>query len=309
MKKPLKLKELSINDIRDLVSLIKNKLKSPRNSRGRPKIYSDELILIFLIYKTAHQLSFRELRFYMKEIVGYSPAISTLHYRFSKIPQSMIEELFKRVIAELLRGKEVELFIPDGTGFGYDGLYRLSWRRGKEMREVSSHVKTEVVVVRDKTGMDIVYSISTGPPYSDERRLVEPLLKGADIKAEAVIADGMSVKILEMFKRIGAKVIVPIREGMWTRVRNSLRLEVMNLYRREKGVYKRRYIVEQVIGKVKNAYGRCEGAKRLELAVKYVWIKFIAYNYCVLRSMRDFWRLWVRIFRVISAITNPLLAQ
>ena len=298
MKKYSRLKDLSFNDIENLINLIDDKFKESRNKRGRPRKYSDKFILVLLFYKTIHNLSFRDLRFFMIEIFGYSPAISTIHYRFSKLSISVLEELFNRIVSELV-GKEVELFIPDGTGFGYDGMYRLNWMRGKEIREVSSHVKTVVVVVRDKDGRDVVYRVSTGPPYSDERRLVEPLIKRAGVRAKVVLADGlygMGIKILKEFKEIGTKVIVPIKDGVWNRVRHPIRREVMEIYKRERGIYKKRYIVEQVIGKVKNAYGRCEGARKLENAIKFVWMKFIAYNYWVLirsyficRYLRGLW--------------------
>ncbi|RKX53685.1 MAG: hypothetical protein DRP30_03990, partial [Thermotoga sp.] len=38
-------------------------------------------------------------------------------------------------------------------------------------------------------------------------------------------------------------------------------------------------VVEQVIGKIKNAYGQGESVKGLEVAKKEVWVKGIAYNW------------------------------
>ncbi len=46
-----------------------------------------------------------------------------------------------------------------------------------------------------------------------------------------------------------------------------------------------RYIVEQMIGKMKNGYR--ERTKSFEMATKYVWVRFIAYNYCVLRALNE----------------------
>jgi len=135
-------------------------------------------------------------------------------------------------------------------------------------------------------------------------------LPAAMLSSDTVLADalyGMSVKILGLFKEIGSKVIVPIKDGVWHKVRDPLRIEVMNSYMREKERYKMRYIVEQVIGKIKNAYGRCEGTKKLELAIKYVWTKFIAYNYCILKALKNFWRWFGCIFNVVSGIKSPSL--
>ena len=37
--------------------------------------------------------------------------------------------------------------VVDGTGFGYDDKQSSNWMRGKKVREVSSHVKVEMMVV------------------------------------------------------------------------------------------------------------------------------------------------------------------
>ena len=60
------------------------------------------------------------------------------------------EELFERVLG-IFRVEEmagIELMVVDGTGFGYNEKRKLNWMRGKKIREVSSHVKVELVVGR-----------------------------------------------------------------------------------------------------------------------------------------------------------------
>jgi len=42
--------------------------------------------------------------------------------------------------------KEFHCLIADGTGFGYSDTSRLTWLRGKEIRQVKSHIKTELLV-------------------------------------------------------------------------------------------------------------------------------------------------------------------
>ena len=50
----------------------------------------------------------------MIEIFDHSPAISTIHYRLSKLSISVLEELLNRIVLELV-GNRVELSILDGT--------------------------------------------------------------------------------------------------------------------------------------------------------------------------------------------------
>ena len=112
IRKYSRLKDLTFNDIKNLVNFIDDKLKEPCNKRGKPRKHSDKFILAF--YKNIHNLSFRDLRFFMIEIFDHSPAISAIHYRLSKSSISVLEELLNRIVSELV-GKEVELSILDGT--------------------------------------------------------------------------------------------------------------------------------------------------------------------------------------------------
>ena len=43
---------------------------------------------------------------------------------------------------------EIDLIVVDGTGFGYSEKRKINLMRGKKIREVSSHVKVELVVGR-----------------------------------------------------------------------------------------------------------------------------------------------------------------
>ncbi|MCX7990294.1 MAG: hypothetical protein N2648_06640, partial [Aquificaceae bacterium] len=36
--------------------------------------------------------------------------------------------------------------VADATGFGYDDTVKLSYLRGRQIREVKSHIKTEVLI-------------------------------------------------------------------------------------------------------------------------------------------------------------------
>ena len=47
--------------------------------------------------------------------------------------------------------------VVDGRGFGYNDKRKLNWMRGKKIREVSSHVKVELVVGRIVNGKDVIF--------------------------------------------------------------------------------------------------------------------------------------------------------
>ena len=60
--------------------------------------------------------------------------------------------MFEKLLDKLNIGEKVELIAADGTGFGYGEQIKLNWMRGSQIREVSSHVKVELMVgkVRDR---------------------------------------------------------------------------------------------------------------------------------------------------------------
>jgi len=68
------------------------------------------------------------------------------------------------------------------------------------------------------------------------------------------------------------------------------------MYEANRERYRERYVVEQVIEKIKNAYGRCEGTKSFEMAVKSVMVKMIVYN-------------WVRVIFLFAMIRRAFLCR
>jgi len=287
LRKRVSLKRLSVDTIKKLLQLIEKHIESSqtKRKRGRPKIYSDSFILLIYFIKVLRNYSFRDTVFYLKEILGEKmPAISTLHYRFNKIEMSYFEELFEEVlkIMGIDEGEEIEFMVVDGTGFGYDDKQRLNWMRGKKVREVSSHVRVEMMVGRIKGKRDVIIGVEMGKAYTDERKLLKEMMKGIKVKGRYILGDalyGMDVEVLRLMFEKAREVIVPVRDGLHKRVRNPLRKIVKWMYENGREKYKDRYVVEQVIGKIKNAYGQWESVKGLEMAKKEVWVKVIAYNW------------------------------
>jgi len=155
MPKRLSLKRLSVDMVKSLLQLIEDEVKesSHKKKRGRPRVYSESFILLVFFIKVMRGCSFRDTVFYLEEILNLKiPAISTLHYRFSKLNVSHFEKLFEKVLEKLGVQDTLEIMVVDGTGFGYDEKQRLNWMRGKKIREVSSHVKVEIIVGRKEKG-------------------------------------------------------------------------------------------------------------------------------------------------------------
>jgi len=61
-----------------------------------------------------------------------------------------------------------------------------------------------------------------------------------------------------------------IKATLHTRVRNPTWKKIKRMYEENKEKYQDRYVVEQVIGKMKNAYGQWERTKSQEMAKKSV---------------------------------------
>ena len=280
-----KLKRQSINSIRKLLSLIQNEIDQPKKGRGRPKTYPDSLIILSFFIKTMMNLSYRDTIYFIQNVLKIdAPSISDLHYRFSKLDEKLLKELFEKLLNELNIGEEIELIAVDGTGFGYGGKRELNWMRGAQIRKVSSHVKVELIVgkVRDRA---IILGVNMGEAYSDERKLLMEILEKVNIKAKKILADalyGMSKAMLEKFYEISEEVIVPVRDTLHTKVRSGIRKKAKIEYEDKREEYKQRYFIEQVIGKIKNAYGRLERTKSYEMARKHIWAKMILYNWAMI---------------------------
>ncbi len=121
-----------------------------------------------------------------------------------------------------LKAKQFHYLIADGTGFGYSDTFNLSWMRGKEIRQVKSHVKTEVLVgvVRDKA---VVVGINTGKAYSDEIKLLMPMMKELEYRGRYFLGDAYygSVELLRRVKELRMEAIVPVRDTIRKKVRDS----------------------------------------------------------------------------------------
>jgi len=61
---------------------------------------------------------------------------------------------------------KIDKLITDGTGFGYDDTYYQSWERGKRLKEVKTHIKTQVII-GTKDDISIPIAVETSISYGD----------------------------------------------------------------------------------------------------------------------------------------------
>ncbi len=266
-------------------------LKSTPKTRGRPKLYPDYIIVAALLIKTLEKLSLRDLEEKLKDLLPKVPDFTTIHYRFKKLNQDYLKDMIEQTAKEImkqLKAKELYCLIADGTGFGYAQTYNLTWKRGKKLREVNSHIKTEILVgvVKNKS---IVLSVNTDKAYADENRLLREMLSKLDIRSKYFLGDsyyGKSVETLKIIKEKGMKAIIPVRDTFRMKVRDSYRVWAKDNYENNRDIYRRnRYKVEQVIGIVKNRFGDRDRTKDFYIGSLYVLGRFALYNLMLLVSI------------------------
>ena len=127
--------------------------------------------------------------------------------------------------------------------------------------------------------------VRTGKAYSDECKLLMPMLRTLKFRARYFLGDAYygKVEVLKEIKRLKIKPIVPIRDTRHMKVRHLVRLWTKENYEKGKEVYrKNRFKVEQVIGIVKNKFGDRDCVMDFHTASLYVLARFALYNLILL---------------------------
>lgn len=196
---------------------------------------------------------------------------------------NIIENILIREYKRKYKKSPEKLIIADGTGFGYNRPYYLRYERGEKIKQISSHVKTEVVigVIGRKRYLKAVL---VGEAYKDERVMLKEMIRKGYIrlkgKGNIFIGDklyGMDNELLEELERRFDKLIIKVEDGIHNKVKSNIRLKVKRWYEGDKLLYKKRFNVEGFIGNVKNRYGSYEESKIYESAKSLVLGKFLAY--------------------------------
>ncbi len=285
-------KYISVKHLITLAKLINSGSSDKPRKRGRPPKYSEEFIIFLFLLMSARRFSYRVLRMECEDLLGKkAPVLSTLHYKFKKLnkerPRTMVTTL-AALIEQKLKGVEKVYTFCDGTGFGFDEKIFLSYSRGEETRQVRGYVKTVLLVAGTPMG-EYVIGVNTAPSYGDERKLLLQLLQELPVSGkEYFVADalyGMSNEVLKELIERGFIPVIPVKDGVHTKIRSPVRKLVSEIYSKLPSVYIQRYRVEQVIGKLKNSYGASISAKTYDMAVKRAIAKIVLLNYCFLMAI------------------------
>jgi len=196
--------------------------------------------------------------------------------------------------------------IADGTGFGDSDTYKLRWKRGKPIREVSAHIKVEVLigVVKNKK---VVLGVKTDRAYLCERRLLREILRDIPFRAFYFLGDayyGMESGLLKEIKQRCMVAVVPVKESLRVKVSSQVRLWAKEKYEMHKELYKRvRYKIEQLKRNVKNLMDDRDNTRIYELASLYVLARFAVYYFLVL------WRLYLFFEPLKAVLKNRVLSM
>jgi len=80
--------------------------KKEKPKRGKPKVYEDYFIIFIAIIMQMYDYSFREVIVVLeRELKIKLPALSTLHYRLSKLDNKMLEEAILKISREIIKKK------------------------------------------------------------------------------------------------------------------------------------------------------------------------------------------------------------
>jgi len=262
-----------------------------KTKRGRPKKYPDEIILTLLFLQVAWNLSFRDLEYLAVQIFGREnvPDFSTYYYRLKQLPPILLVDFLNFVSRRLLGKyhKELRFLIIDGTGFKYNEIYPLKILRGKEIKEVKSHVKVVVLSVHLKNGKRFILTALPGESYASEVKLGEKIVRWLNergfiwraLKGKPFLGDKAydSVKFIELVLLAGLKPYIKIRETARMGIRSEIRLKCKELLESDE-IYRFRGLIESIFGEIKQDIGSYERTKSFHIAQLFVLAKFILFN-------------------------------
>jgi len=288
-KKKIELKRI---DVEKLLTILDKLIKDRESKRGRPPIYRESLIYFAIAIKQIFRLSWRDLEYHLHFILKKEkiPDFTTLFYRANQIDKEILKKSINYIAVQIISkiGK-IDKLITDGTGFGYDDTYYQSWERGKRLKEVKTHIKTQVII-GTKDDISIPIAVETGISYADERKLLKKIIQEIPLdKGNYIIGDKLYGMDNELAKRLIEEIelvpVIPVKEGVRNKIRSFYRKRLKEIYEENKEVYRERYRVEQLFGKIKNAYGDRDNTRKYDLACVFVLMRFLIYNIAILLAV------------------------
>jgi phosphoribosyl-ATP pyrophosphohydrolase len=286
----MKMEKIPFKEIRKIVKkfLKDKKTEETKKKRGRPKKYKDDIIFTALLFMQSRGLSFRDLRSELKERIKKAPHISNLHYRFKKIDEKIMEELLEYVRKEVEKRYKIKGYkyiVIDGTGFGYNTKYNQRIKRGKEIRQIKSHIRVGVIIgVRKDIKKNIVMGVKAGKAYESEVKIAKEILEGGiELNGEYFIGDKAydSTELIKDIENRGIKPAIKVKETFRIDVKDERRKRAKR-YSEDEKVYKERNRIESVFGNVKRGGRDYFNTKKENLARIYAISLFILFNIRIL---------------------------
>ncbi len=281
--------------------LLIRSLTPPKIKKGRPKKYPDEIILTMLFLQIAWKLSFRDVELFAASIFERKniPDFSTYYYRLKQIPLLLLIDFISFLSNNLLKKyyKEIALIIIDGTGFKYNELYPLKILRGKEIKEIKSHVKVVALSVHLKNGKRFILRVAAGGSYASEVKLGREILKW-------IVSDGFirevlrnkpflgdkaydSIEFIKELVNLGFRPYIRVRETFRKGIKSGIRKLCKELIKRDR-IYRERGRIESIFGELKQDLGSYERTKNFKIAELFVMAKFVLFNLWFLSLLEKF---------------------
>lgn len=268
-----------------------------KSKGGRPRIFSEALILTLACLQNLHQFSFREvLEFNQDYLKKKAPTLSTYHYRIKRVPIEIIQDFVEYISSKIKEiGKEgiQDILIMDGTGFSYHDVYPMKLYRGMEIRKIQAHVKVAALLgILGKRRF--VLSARAGPPYAGDVGLVEPLINKINQPGSYVLGDkGFDcIRLLELILFKKCQPVIDIKQGRLNQIKHPLRL-LSKRNVNESGIYTKRPLIEGLFGNIKQKLSSHVRIFNLDIAKKFVLIRFALLNMAVLASLEKAGLLWI----------------
>jgi Transposase DDE domain. len=276
------------------IFLSENTLPSKIQKAGRPKTYSDSLILFALTLKFMLSIPYRQLEglitslFKSLDAKVKIPNFRTIHYRFSKL-ESKIKEVFKTSGINFDNIPDECVVIIDSTGVRLSNKGEWMAKRHKIKRN-KKWLKIHVAVdSTSKQVIDIQITQENVHDIKKAKELVENAFRNLEEKGKRihkVLADkGYDARdFYDFIKRIGAIAGIIPRKNSKTKfngyrdlVVNRIKEIGINAYKQEIG-YSLRNIVEGFFSIFKRRFGEHVVSKKLENIKTEIFLKAMLIN-------------------------------
>lgn len=97
--------QINLLPYKEVLKLCKKYFKKrEKPKRSKPKIYADYFILFIAVIMQMYKYTFREaVTILERELKKKMPAISTLHYRLSKLDKKILEEAILKISKNIIK--------------------------------------------------------------------------------------------------------------------------------------------------------------------------------------------------------------